>query len=267
MARQKGVIQFIGSIGDLSFYERNGSYFVRTKPGMSRERLMNDPCFERSRENMSEFGLSSHAGKVLRNGLSSIIKRVGDGSIVNRVSSCLRKMIGEGSGARGKRDLNILNHGNLLIGLELNKNRPFGEVISGTLQAPEVNVSRTEVVWTIPDFNTDLVLSTPPGASHFKFILATSILGDYYFDSSLNKYLVADAALNGKGAYDEMIAPVALGGMVGSSIVLIASSGLAGVLPLTVAQVAAICVVFYQEVDGEFYELEDGKSGKIVLVT
>jgi hypothetical protein len=56
MARQKGIIKLEGTIGDVSFYKSKDGYLAREKGGVDGDRIKNDPAFQRTRENGSEFG-------------------------------------------------------------------------------------------------------------------------------------------------------------------------------------------------------------------
>ena len=66
MARQKGPILLTGQVDNLSYYKMNGKHFVRRKSGVSRDRLMSDAVYERTRENIAIFGQASLAAKLLR---------------------------------------------------------------------------------------------------------------------------------------------------------------------------------------------------------
>ena len=65
MARQRSIIKLDGTIGGITFYKSKDGYLAREKGGISAERIANDPAFERTRENGSEFGRAGKAGKVL----------------------------------------------------------------------------------------------------------------------------------------------------------------------------------------------------------
>ena len=62
MAREMSILKLRGKLDGMSFKNSEG-HFVRAKGGVERNRIMNDPNYERTRENMSEFGTSS--GKLL----------------------------------------------------------------------------------------------------------------------------------------------------------------------------------------------------------
>ena len=65
MARQNGILKITGKLDDLSFYKSKDGFLVRTKGGVSKDRINNDPAFVRTRENGTEFAESAYAGKLL----------------------------------------------------------------------------------------------------------------------------------------------------------------------------------------------------------
>ena len=64
MARQKGIVKLKGTIGDITFYKTQDGHLAREKGGVDASRIKNDPAFQRTRENGSEFGRAGKAGKV-----------------------------------------------------------------------------------------------------------------------------------------------------------------------------------------------------------
>jgi len=66
MARQEGIIKLNGRIGDLTFYKTRNGYLARDKGGVDASRIANDPRYQRTRENMAEFGRATKAGKFFR---------------------------------------------------------------------------------------------------------------------------------------------------------------------------------------------------------
>lgn len=76
MAKVNGIIKIEGTVEDLTFYKKDGKNFVRKKGGISKERIMNDPNFVRTRENGSEFGHCGSSGKVLKLAVGTMFLRL-----------------------------------------------------------------------------------------------------------------------------------------------------------------------------------------------
>ena len=75
MAKQTGIIKLKGTIGDISFYKTTDGHLARGKGGIDPERIKNDPAFQRTRENGSEFGTAGKGGKLLRNAIRILCKK------------------------------------------------------------------------------------------------------------------------------------------------------------------------------------------------
>ena len=69
MARQSSLIKIEGTIDNLTFYKSADGHFVRSKGGVSKNRIMNDPAFVRTRENGAEFSSIVGSGKNFENGI------------------------------------------------------------------------------------------------------------------------------------------------------------------------------------------------------
>ena len=86
MARQGGLLKVVGKLDDLSFYKSADGFLVRTKGGVSGDRIANDPTFQRTRENGAEFGMSASAGKLLRTALRNLMMTASDNRVVSRLT-------------------------------------------------------------------------------------------------------------------------------------------------------------------------------------
>mgnify|MGYP003436529532 CR=1 FL=1 len=78
MAKYKGLVEFSGAIGDLVFYNLNGTPVVRRKSGFSKEAYQSNPNYQKVRENSSEFGHCSKVGKMIRLALEPYLENYDD---------------------------------------------------------------------------------------------------------------------------------------------------------------------------------------------
>lgn len=78
MAKYESIVDIKGSIGDLVFYKLNGVNVVRRKSGFSKEAYENNPNYAKVKQNSSEFGHASKAGKAIREALAEYVKDCGD---------------------------------------------------------------------------------------------------------------------------------------------------------------------------------------------
>ncbi|MFT7352496.1 MAG: hypothetical protein ACI9XR_002283 [Flavobacterium sp.] len=93
MARQKGIIKLKGTIGDIAFYKIQDGHSAREKGGIDASRIKNDPAFQRTRENGSEFGRAGGAGKILRTSLRALLINTAHGRMVSRLTQKMVEVI------------------------------------------------------------------------------------------------------------------------------------------------------------------------------
>lgn len=265
MAKQKGFIKLKGSLGGLTFYKSDGVDLVKTISGVSKERILKDPKFKRTRENMNEFGASAKIGKVLRMGFSSVSKFMKDSTLSGRLTGVMKRINSKGSGLRGKRAFEIVANKDYLTGFEFHKNTPFGSVFNAAFAQPTLDANRSVVTWVVPDFNTQNYINAPEGATHFKLVLNCSILSDYTYQIGSNSYEPINPNQNEMHVLDES-AEIPLTGMVGSDTTLTTDFGLGAALPATAGVIVGIGILFYQEINGDFYVLVSDNTLRIELV-
>ena len=51
MAKLSGILKIEGTLENLTFYKTQDGHLVKTKGGVSADRIANDPTFQRTREN------------------------------------------------------------------------------------------------------------------------------------------------------------------------------------------------------------------------
>lgn len=265
MAKNNSFIRLEGTLDGLTFFRKNGENFVKTKSRVSKNRILNDPAFKRTRENNQEFGGSVRCGKAVRGCFASIVRLVSDSYVSSRITGKIRAIVNSGTGLRGERVINLVDHPEPFIGFNFNISKPFDSQFNAPAEGPVINASRDTVTWTIPDFNTDNYIRTPEGATHCKIALAAGYASNYEWDTAMKSYEPVEDTPNAIG--DVMYsAPIALTGLVGSATVLTVDLTAYTPIPVTTALFAGTAIVFYQEVNGNLYELAQGHSMKIAAV-
>lgn len=171
MARQNGIIKLKGTIGDITFYKTKDGHLAREKGGIDASRIKNDPAFQRTRENGSEFGRAGTAGKTLRTALRNLILNSSDSRMVSRLTQSMVKVIqADTVSERGLRNV-IDGEAELLTGFEFNIKGKLGT----TLFAPYVsNIDRTsgEITVSLDSFIPANMIAAPSGTTHFKITSA-----------------------------------------------------------------------------------------------
>ena len=264
MAQNNSFIRLEGTLDGLTFFRKNGKNFVKTKSRVSRNRILNDPAYKRTRENMQEFGGAARCSKAFRDSFATIARLVGDTYLSARTTGKVRGILPGGVGLRGERTINLVDNATSLVGLNFNVSKPFDSHFNAPSAGPAIAASRDTVTWSIPDFSTDTYIKKPEGATHCKVALAAGYTSNYEWDSALKSYEPVEATPNGIGSVTYSAA-IPLTGMVGAATDLTVDLTAYAPIPVTTALFVGTAIVFYQEVNGELYELAQGHSMKIAV--
>jgi hypothetical protein len=248
MARQKGIIKLKGTIGGITFYKTSqDGHLAREKGGIEKSRIMNDPAFQRTRENGSEFGRAGKAGKLLRTALRALLLNSADGRMVSRLTQEMVKVIqADLVSERGLRNV-IDGEAELLLGFEFNIRGKLGT----SLYAPYTGaIDRVtgEITVDIPPFVPVNMIAAPSGTTHYKIISAGAEI-DFEAETFIEQH-----SETGILPWDA-VATVAISQ---TNQVTAASTK-----PLFLA----LGIEFYQEVNGQMYPLKNGAFNPLSLVS
>ncbi|TNE78936.1 MAG: hypothetical protein EP332_12715 [Bacteroidetes bacterium] len=170
MPKQIGLIKIKGKLGDTSFYKSKDGYLVRDKGGVDGQRIKSDPRFQRTRENMAEFGQSAKMGAELRKLLAPVIQKIKDPRMANRLTAKVREAINaDVSHPRGER---LLQDGDLslLQDFDFNVLSPFSTTYFGS-HARSIDRATGDVDVTVPVFDPEDYLQAPTESTHFRFVV------------------------------------------------------------------------------------------------
>ena len=263
MARQKGHIKYVGTLGEVRHFKIKGNegYFAGLKGGPTAEQIKTSPSFIRTRENMAEFAACANAGKSVRVGLSSLMKQMSDSQLTGRLTAIMKKInIEDGSEARGQRAVLISQQPQYLKGLDFNRNISFNGIFNAPFTLTPA-VSRIESTLSVPEFNPLNYLNVPSGASHFRIINAVSVVADFIYNAVTGNYEPSDSTLNQMSnvAYSDYT-PI---DAVTTLIEVTATLPGAPTLNTDVSVLGSIGIEFYQKVGNNYYLFNAGNALKI----
>lgn len=201
MARQKGPLKLKGAIGDLSFYKSQDGYMLREKGGVSKQRIMNDPAFQRTRENGREFGSAGASGRLLREAFAGVLGRSADRRMGSRLHKLLVSVLRtDPVNGRGSR---LVVNGDLskLQGFNFNKRSTLSTTLTERVGS-EVDRVTGEMKLILPEFVPKIHLKAPPGASHYQISFAAAEI-DFdtdIFDTKLQRTAVKEISFDEEAA-------------------------------------------------------------------
>jgi hypothetical protein len=174
MARQKSFIKLEGKIGDVSFYKTEDGYFAKESKGVSKERIVTDPRFERTRENFAEFGSASHLVGLLRGAIWPAFKLCEHkglhGRLVKKANQILKS---DTESDRGERRM-AKGDWSTIHGFDINEKAKFTNVVKSRFKLTEI-AGGWEVFF--PHLDIPKEVKAPKAATHVRFYLIGGAFG------------------------------------------------------------------------------------------
>jgi hypothetical protein len=245
MARQKGIIKLKGTVGGITFYKTQDGHLAREKGGVDAARIKNDPAFQRTRENGSEFGRAGTAGKVLRTSIRGLLLNSADNRMVSRLTQAMTRVIkADATSIRGERNV-IDGEAELLQGFEFNIRGKIGTSLYAPI-VPTIDRVTGQIKVVIPSFIPSNMIAAPTGTTHFKVISAGSEV-----DFANETYVSVNSA---SAILPWSITPTSV--ITQTNTVTPASTK-----PLFLF----LGLEFYQEVNGTMYPLKNGAFNPLAI--
>lgn len=166
MAKYKSLFNVEGTLGEVTFYKGEDGYFIRSKGGISKSRILKDPAFARTRENLTEFGNSAKSAKNLRRAVNSLMADAKDSKVTSRLTQIMSKIKNEDqTSARGQRNvatgIQTAQGKAWLKGFNFNKHAVMDSVL---LASYSLDTATGEV--TLSGLIPNQHINVPNGATH-----------------------------------------------------------------------------------------------------
>ena len=246
MAKLGGILKIEGTLDNMTFYKTKDGHLVRTKGGVSKERIQNDPAFVRTRENGSEFGAAASSGKLLRLSVRNLLMKAKDSRVASRLTQTMTKIKNlDSTSPRGERIVSIglatVEGKELLKGFNFNNQAIIGSILFAPIS---VDAATGEI--TLTDLNPTNDIAFPSGATH---VSLTSAFAKIDFDTGENSIEISPAVnlpIENTTATQTLVPPAVPTG-TGNDFML-------------------ILIEFFQEVNGNQYSLKNGAFNVLSIV-
>ncbi|MFD2162230.1 hypothetical protein ACFSJU_07485 [Paradesertivirga mongoliensis] len=247
MAKQDSIWKLKGTIGGVTFYKTKDGSLAREKTSVDGNRIATDPAFARTRENGAEFGRAGKAGKLLRRSMRLLMQNASDKRVTARMTQeMMRVLKADSTSIRGMR--NVLDGElELLTGFEFNINSVLGTTLFAEYSSAIDRITG-ELKVDIPPFVPASALAAPAGSTHFKLGICGAAVN---FETEEIESILDSTGFQPIST-DILPAPLEL------SVNLTANS--------TNPLFLALSIEFYQEVNGQFYTLQNGAFNGMALV-
>lgn len=246
MARQKGLLKIEGTLDNLTFYKTKDGNLVRTKGGISKERMATDPNFRRTRENGSEFGMAASSGKLVRDATRNLMMSASDGRVTSRLTKVMTDIKAlDSSSIRGLRSvaegIATGDGKQLLKGFNFNN-----RAIMGAILFKPYSLDNTTGNVTINDLIPINDIAFPQGATHVSLKAAWSKVNfeTRVFNTAISN--ISNLPINGSS----------------SNVTLTIATPPTGTNAI---DVYLLSIEFFQEVNGVQYSLRNGAYNSLVV--
>lgn len=246
MAKYSSLFKVEGTLGEVNFYKSEDGFHMRTKGGVSKTRIENDPAFVRTRENNNEFGSSAKSGKLLRQAIVDLVADAKDSKLSSRLTKQMTQVKNADlTSVRGQREVAIgilTSEGkSFLKGFNFNRHAILSSVLKSDYT---LNTTTGEIV--INDFTPLQKLQIPEGATHVSLTSGFLNLDFATGEKALELSPVANLPINGTAATITL-----------TPSVVPAGTGIAFYL---------LKIAFFQEVNGLQYALNNGAFNALQLI-
>jgi hypothetical protein len=264
MARQKGHVKYVGTIGDIRHFKIKGQkgYFAGLTGGPTGEQVATAPAFERTRENMNEFGGSAKAGRSIRSVFSAVLGKMSDSQLTGRLTAIMKKInLEDQSEPRGYRAILISEQRKYLSGIIFNKNANFDFCFKAGADLQK-SVKRGAADYSVAAFNPMDAILAPAGANHFRLIFALGVVSDFAYTATSDTYEALKPDFHELSAitysdYLNLKAPV-------PETVLNADVIKAEPVPDDCTIIAVVGIEFFQQVNENYYAFASGNAMKVI---
>lgn len=246
MAKFDGIFEIKGTLQGMSFYKSKDGMLIRKKGGVDKSRIKNDPAFQRTRENGSEFGHNAKMGQLMRKSVANLLSLAKDYRVSSRMSQAMSQVKNlDFDSARGERKVWIgmesAEGKQVLRGFDFNLNSPFNSVFRSQYALDTV----TGTV-TIANFNPATNLSLPQGASHASFSVSVASV-DFELENYGTTYSPKENFALVDGSLDLTLTPSGIPGGTGSTFFY-------------------FLIEFFQELNGVQYPLKNNSHNVLYLM-
>ena len=230
----------------MTFYKTQDGNLVKTKSGVSGDRIANDPAFARTRENGSEFGSSATAGKLLRDAVRNMVATASDNRVTSRVTQIMTQIKNfDTTSLRGERSVDVgiatAEGKALLKGFNFND-----KAILGAILYKPYAVNTTTGVISIADLVPINDIAVPSGTTHVSMKGAFAIVDFDAGTSDVGYTNITNLPVDGTS----------------TAVTLTPASVPAG----TGTKLYLLQIEFFQEVNAVQYSLNNGAYNALAII-
>lgn len=247
MPKQKGIIKLEGTIGDITYYQMNNNYYLRSKSTLKKDRVINDPSFQRTMENSREFASVLGTVKLVRTALLSMHMHASDRSASSKlISTFIAVKNMDTQNVRGSRCVESGIQTDIgkqrLTGFNFNAPASLANVL-----AKPYTLDTESRVWSLQGFCTGRDVAASASATHVVFAYGIAAIDPIHGKTETGK-ATTDYLAIGPAETDIMLTPT------------LNPSALSGF------HIHVLMVSYYQEINGVYYALHNSALHPLEII-
>ena len=175
MAKNHGLLNLSGTIGSTTFSKKQSGTSVGAKPGPTREQVLYDERFDRTRRNAGEFRMAVRDSSLLHYALGKAMNGVRSQFLNGRMKGLLyRVAIQDCYNGLGSRQA-AYGDCSLLTGFEFNEFLPLDQVVSAPFEH-SLDATTGSATLQIPPLTVSRKKAFPTGTTHFRIVSCAVVL-------------------------------------------------------------------------------------------
>jgi len=187
MAILNGLIQVKGTLGEFTYYMRDGVPCVRKVSRHAKGVVKTGDNYINTRLANREFTACSKLAADGYKQMTLHLPYLKHWYAMGKLTGCLRKVVNGSAAHVGERELSMSKHASLALGTQLNAKNKLQDV----LVSPFVityNAADKTLTYTVDTINPTRHINKTEGATLFRLVGCAMIIPDYSLDAAIDKY-------------------------------------------------------------------------------
>jgi hypothetical protein len=231
--------------------------------GPRKERILTDPKFARTRENIAEFG----GVALMVNSLHKTFKKVAnlrDAESRTRTTKVLNNIKKLSEGIRGQRTIQLSKHRDLLKNMEMNSVTMLSDVLAARIIATHT-AERTSASVTLQESSIREMVTAPSNGTHFRILHFLGAVADAVYDPVSSKYMASDLLFNtvSNVTFSDYLLATA-----NQELAVTLETSLPNLPPPgeNVSLIQGVGIIFYEQIGDIYYPFTENSAMKIIDV-
>ena len=187
MAILNGLIQVNGTLGEFTYYMRNGVPCVRKVSRHAKGLVKTSDQYINTRLANREFAACAKLAADAYKQMTLHLPYLKHWYAMGKLTGCLRSVVNGSAAHVGERELCMSKHASLALGTQLNAKRKLQDLLVSPFVITYNAVDKT-VTYTVDAFNPTRHINKTEGATLFRLVGCAMLVPDFSLDAAIDAY-------------------------------------------------------------------------------